>query len=129
MTADIRCTVGQFIAKIDEVTGGLLLQRQTPEEPDGLPAESFLDLLADIDAYNKEAGRHNITCRVETSVVENEDEKRMPTRTAKLVLSATSNVLLSQAELDRLVELFGEYVEETTDMRDVLNLLATARSK
>lgn len=107
----------------------MLFERQTPEMPDGIEAEGFLDLLTDIEAYNREGAALPIECRVVTGVVVHKDKKRMPTRTAKLVLTPTSELLMAKPELERLVALFCDYVDEETDMRDVLAQLAKARSK
>jgi hypothetical protein len=124
MTANIRCTAAQFLATLAKQAPGTL-QRQTPEEPDALDAGSFLDLLADIDAYNAvSAGL--IAYRIETSVVPYKDTKRMPCRTAQLVLAATRAETLSKNDLERLARLFAEYTPEPGDIDAVLHTLADA---
>ena len=120
----IRLSFDQFIACF-YLAIDAHFERQTPENIDALDSGSFLDLLADLDAYKQTPDAVKFTYTIVTSVISHHDKDPMllPTRTARLELTGLSDEHMTWAQATALIALFEDYIPDSSTIEEVAQAL------
>jgi len=112
----VQLTTQQFLDLL-AFSNMIIFTRQHLDNIAGIEDDGILDMIADINEFNKTSTSAKIKYELQTSIHHFDDPRRLKRRDVVLKLDAMQpDQVLTVDEYSTLVDLFGTYIEEEDDI-------------